>query len=72
MSDSNDPYIHYYSRFSGEYASRLDETIVEGRGLPLFHVEDAVELAQQIHRHGRIWRDFAVFSGMHPVPLRGV
>lgn len=56
MSDPADPYIHYYSRFSGDYARSLADSIVRRRGARWFAVADALALGERLHRHGRIAR----------------
>lgn len=56
MSDPEDPYLHYYSRFRGEYACDLVRRIRAVHRAPFFPAAGVLELANRLHRHGRISR----------------
>lgn len=57
MSDPVDPYIHYYARFSGDYARALAARIAGPGGQARFVAAAGVaELADRLHRFGRITR----------------
>jgi AraC family transcriptional regulator, arabinose operon regulatory protein len=57
MSDPEDPYIHYYARFRGDYARALADRIAAAERAPFFAVSDVLALGERLHRHGRISRD---------------
>jgi AraC-like DNA-binding protein len=57
MSDPRDPYIHYYSRFSGDYARSLVRRVRSHRSRPFFSFPNVLELASRLHRHVGISRD---------------
>ena len=52
MADPQDPYLHYYCRFTGAYAISVAHEIVETRGARFFTVPDAHEIAACIRRMG--------------------
>ncbi|MFW5745762.1 MAG: helix-turn-helix domain-containing protein [Spirochaetota bacterium] len=56
MSDPDDPYIHYYCRFSGAYARELAARIIAAAPEPFRRWPDVLTLSQRLHRHGRINR----------------
>ena len=52
MADSADPYVHYYSRFNGEYAVQMAREIIALRGDRFFAVSNAGEVANCIRQMG--------------------
>jgi AraC-like DNA-binding protein len=52
-ADPQDPYIHYYCRFSGEYARELAARILERHPGRFFPITNAEETAEFIRRMGR-------------------
>jgi AraC-like DNA-binding protein len=56
MSDPENPYIHYYTRFRGEYAQALAAEITAMRGCYFGLMALGPEFAQELHAHGKIAR----------------
>ncbi|MFH1377452.1 MAG: AraC family transcriptional regulator [Planctomycetota bacterium] len=56
MADPDDPYVHYYCRFRGEYAAHLAEDIIRRRQARFFKVASVEHIADCIQRMGRIHR----------------
>jgi AraC-like DNA-binding protein len=59
MSDPEEPYLHYYTRFRGAYAEALVTSIRRAHansGFPFFPCDSTDRFAELLHRHGRINR----------------
>lgn len=52
MSDRDDPYSHYYCRFTGHYARYLGNEIIKRHGGPFFYGNQTVKLAELFHKMG--------------------
>lgn len=55
-SDPEDPYDHYYCRFTGDYAKLLAEEILKRRGRRFFTEDTAVAAADLLRKMGRCSR----------------
>ena len=56
MCDPESPYLHYYSRFRGDYALALVETIRSRIDEPFFRIPHTESYAYELQRHGRLAR----------------
>ena len=56
MADPDDPYVHYYCRFRGEYAIHLADEIIRRRQSRFFKVASVEHIADCIQRMGRVHR----------------
>ncbi|MFP4385397.1 MAG: helix-turn-helix domain-containing protein [Spirochaetia bacterium] len=56
FSDTEDPYDHYYCRFTGNYGKLLAEEILRRRGKRFFADECALEAADLIRKTGKCYR----------------
>lgn len=55
-ADPEDPYVHYYCRFNGDYARDMARRIVQRRGGRFFAVPNADEVADCVRPMGRLNR----------------
>ena len=56
MADADDPYVHYYCRFRGDYAIHLADEIIRRRQARYFKVASIDHIADCIQRMGRVHR----------------